>query len=222
MAKKRRVRREDPERTAPNRRFSTMFRPDGKQRMPGTDSAKELNDEIGDAVRMGYSVIEEQIRQGKLAAQNLSGVPPGTGFAAGNVTDIANRLIHYSTDLAALYFDLLGALMQPSTMNGAPAATSRSDGTRVAIEIESCRNTQVTLDLWSGNRSAVLTVPALHAAESDKIPVTDVKFVPGSDEAPARIRIKVSDDQPAGLYSGLILDAESGQGCGTISLKLNE
>ena len=225
MAKKQRLRREDPERTAPIRRFSTMFRKDEQDNDKTRDGpSTKMQDDISDAVRMGYSVIEEQIRQGQRAAQQLGGMPSGVGSATFGVNDIANRLLQYSTDLAALHFDLMATLLHPAAMSGAMpgAAPSQDSGARVMIEIESKRKNQVTLDLWPHSQTANLTVPALHAAESDKSPLTDVSFVPGTDDVPARLHIVVSDSQPPGLYSGLILDADSGQANGTLSLRLDE
>jgi len=200
MAKKQRLRRQDPERTAPVRRFSTMFRPDGNHRDGTLKPPADMASDISDAVRMGYSVIEEQIRQGQRAAQQLGGAPSGLGSATVNATDIASRLLRYATDLAA----------------------TQGQGSRVSIEITSNQKNQVTLDLWAGSQTASLTVPALHSAESEKTPLTDVSFVAGTDELPARLRVVIPESQPAGVYSGLILDSESSQAKGTLSLKLGE
>jgi len=223
MAKKQRLHRPDPERTMPNRRFSTMFRRDADIDSNAGAAPEAASDEVGDAVRMGYSVIEEQIRQGQRAAEQITGAPFGLGTAATSGKDIANRLMRFTTDLAALHFDLMGVLMQPSGLgglagNGAPA---QSSGSRVSIEIESKRKNKVTLDLWAGKHTAALTVPALHSAESDKTPLTDVSFTPGTELAPANLRIVIPDSQPPGVYSGLILDAETSQASGTLSLTLD-
>jgi len=224
MAKKQRLRRQDPERTAPVRRFSTMFRPDGNHRDGTLKPPADMASDISDAVRMGYSVIEEQIRQGQRAAQQLGGAPSGLGSATVNATDIASRLLRYATDLAALHFDLMAVLTQSPGLNGVPGSTAptQGQGSRVSIEIASNRKNQVTLDLWAGNQTAGLTVPALHSAESEKTPLTEVSFVAGTDELPARLRIVIPESQPAGVYSGLILDSASSQAKGTLSLKLDE
>lgn len=231
MAKRERMRRPDPPRTAPIRRFSTMFRRnDGEFKgAPGSIS----DDDISGAVNMGYSVIGDHIRQGQRAAQSrwsanagFQGAPGGVPGAAGlgGITDIANRLLQYSTDLAALHFDLMTALLHSPGLHSFTAsfAPTQHDGSRVVVEIESQRKNRVTVDLWPGSDKAQLTVPALHAAESDKDPVTDIVFFPASEQSPARLCITIPADQPAGVYTGLILQAETGQACGTLSLRLHE
>ena len=222
MAKRQRLRREDPERTVPLRNFSSMFRPDGKLRGGNATPAANAPDDISNAVRMGYSVIEEQIRQGQRAAQQLAGQASGMGTAKSSVTDIASRLLRYSTDLAALHFDLMGVLLQPTGANAAPGNVAAGEGSRVVIEIQSQRKNTVTLDLWPGKSTVQLIVPALHSAEADKSPLTDISFVAGTEEQPARMCIVIPDSQMAGVYSGLILDAASSQASGTLSIKLDD
>jgi hypothetical protein len=224
MARKERLRRQDPHRTGPIRRFSTMFRPEGAQTSGSGGQSAPIQDEIGDAVRMGYSVIEEQIRQGQRAAEKLGGAASGFGSATNTVTDVANRLMRYTTDLAALHFDLMAIVLQPNDTNGGPGsvAAAASGSARVTIEIESSRKNQVTLDLWQQSQNAKLTVPALHSAEADKPPITDIRFVAATEQTPAHLGIKIANTQPGGVYSGLILDSSSGQAGGTLSLKLDD
>jgi hypothetical protein len=203
-----------------------MFRPDSKTGDATTKPASNMSDGVSDAVHMGYSVIEEQIRQGQRAAQQMRGAAFGTGMESGikNAKNIANRLLQYSTDLAVLHFDLMSVLLHSTGSDGISTnvAPSQGTGSRVIIEIESKRKNQVTLDLWPGKQTANLTIPALHSAESEKTPLTDVSFVPGTEQAPARLCIAIPDAQPAGVYSGLILDAETSQPGGTLSLRLDE
>jgi len=220
MAKRKRLRRPDPERTGPIRHFSTMFHRDGDASHTRAGSA----DEISDAVQMGYSVIEDQIRQGQRAARQLwgAGLGSGSGTGIGTLTDVANRLLRFSTDLAALHFDLMTALLHSSEMRGftSGVAPAQSGGSRVVVEIESKRKNRVTVDLWPGKHSSNLRIPALYSGDTDKEPITGISFAAASDQSPARMTIVIPDNQPPGVYSGLILDTKTSQACGTVSVTL--
>jgi hypothetical protein len=224
MAKRQRLRRPDPKRTAPKRQFSTMFRREGETAGAWTGPATGESDPISDAVRMGYSVIEDQIRQGKNTATKIWGSAPGIGRGAGlgTMTDIANRLLRFSTDLASLHFDLMTAVMHSPQSKGFAqgVAPTQSAGSRVIIEIESTRRNRVTVDLWPGANTSDLQVPALYSADASTEPLTEITLTPASEESPARLNVSVPNTQPAGIYSGLILDSESGQANGTLSLTL--
>ena len=224
MPKRQRLRRPDPARTGPHRQFSTMFRRDDSSFGTGAGASSNVDDAIGDAVRMGYSVIEEQIRQGQRSARQMSGAAPGMGAfkGVGSMTDIANRLLRYSTDLASLHFDLMTALLHSSQFKGVSDGFnfSQNAGSRVILEVESGRKNKVSLDLWAGAAGSNLRVPALYSANADTEPLTEIGFTPGTEQSPARLTITVPDTQAAGTYSGLILDANSGQAAGTLSLTL--
>src|SRR5262249_1880944 len=92
--------------------------------------------------------------------------------------------------------------------------------TRVRIEIASVRPTEVSLDLrpYSGERP--LVVHSLRAVDADKPRLTDVSFRAAAADDPASLRIAVPDDQPAGIYNGLIVDEETGRPLGTLSVRV--
>jgi hypothetical protein len=235
MRKRKRLRRPDPARTAPIRKFSTMLRAEGERgAAPGDAQPQRGDDAAAQAVRMGYSVVEEQIRRGRLAAQQMTGGAGGIGMSAGEPGPMINRLLRYSTDLMTLYFDLAGMFAQPSMLNrmgagkpGAadpggshPAQAGSGRGTRLVIEITSKRKSQVTVDLWANASNAKLAVPALHSLDAEKPPIKDITFVPGANGEPPRLRIAIPASLGADVYTGLIVDAESRESTGTLSVRL--
>lgn len=230
-AKRKRMRREEPARTAPIRKFSTLLRSGDESsadRAAKQPNASQTQDTVAQAVRMGYSVIEEQIRRGRLAAQQVAG--GGSAFGGGMTADASTmigRLLRHSTDLIALCFDM-ASTMTPSTGNGAataraaganPGAESQR-GARINIEITSARKNQVTVDLWSNASTDELAVPALHALDATKAPLTDVAFVAAGPDEPARLKVTVPDSQPADVYTGLIMNRRTKAAVGTLSVRL--
>jgi hypothetical protein len=229
-AKRQRMRRDDPARTAPIRKFSTLLR--SADERPADRAAKsnssEAQDTVAQAVRMGYSVVEEQIRRGRLAAQQVAG--GGSAFGAGMTGDASTmigRLLRHSTDLIALCFDMAGS-MTPSTGNGTASVRGASAspdaaqerGARINIEITSTRKNQVTVDLWSNASTDELVVPALHSLDATKAPLMDVSFVAAGPDEPARLKVAVPDAQPADVYSGLIMNRRTEAAVGTLSVRI--
>lgn len=92
----------------------------------------------------------------------------------------------------------------------------------VAIEVVSSRAARVTLDL-SGRHSGRFTLPAggLRAADDGRPPLDDVVLFTGEDGERPVMRIRVPDQQPAGVYMGVIVDALSKEPCGTLSVRIS-
>ena len=79
---------------------------------------------------------------------------------------------------------------------------------RVKIEVTSTQPTDVTLDLGADAPGLQLIVHALRAVDPEKPRLTEVGFR------------AASDDQPPGVYSGLIVDEESSRPVGSVSVRV--
>src|SRR5436190_1754459 len=75
----------------------------------------------------------------------------------------------------------------------------------VRIEVASTRPVEVQLDLRPEAAGARLLIHALRAVDPDKPRLTDVVLEAASANEPARLRIGVRDDQPGGVYTGLLI-----------------
>lgn len=233
MPKRKRLRRPEPVRTAPIRKFSTLLRTEGETPAASGFRPPHDDDAAAQAVRMGYSVLEEQLRKGRVAAQQVTGGGgAGIGMPAGEPGPIMNRLLRYSTDLLGLYFDFAGMLAQPSMLDrmgvGKPASAEAGErahegsarGTRLVIEITTKRNSQLTVELWGNAAGAKLAVPALQSLDAEKPPIKGITFAPAVNGEPARLRIAIPEAVAADLYTGLIVNAESKEYTGTLSVRL--
>jgi hypothetical protein len=205
------------------------------------------SDNVARAVELGYRVIDEYIRQGQKAAQRLSNRSWTPETALRDSQDLTARMTRHASDLVGLWLDvfdtsnLTGALratMQPpDTANGpadeAPQSSARAGDvsspapagsatgrTRIAIDIASERPAEVAVDLRSEDMMRKLVVHSLRAVEPEKPRITEVSIEPATLQAPARLRIRVPADQPAGTYNALVIDEATSRPVGSVSLRV--
>jgi len=232
-----RLRREDPARTEPIRNWSTLYRRDDSWESPspaGAGRGGSYGDVVTEGVELGYQVIEEQIRHGQRVAKQINKRVYNAGAMGNDVREVAERILRYSADLSALWFeflvsmvgstdvtDLLRTLFRQPT--GKPEATAAPDSTgtaAVSIEIVSSRPVRVTLDLRPEARGRSLCAQDLRAPESGKPPLTQVTFEHAPGGGASTVRIRVPDTQPPGTYSGAVIDRDTGDPRGTLSVRL--
>jgi len=239
-----RLRREDPVRTRPVRNWSTLYRrrDSWEFREPTAESTSAegatrrgaCNDVLTEGVELGYRVIEEQIRQGQRVAAQINKRSYAPAAVGNDIREVAERMLRYFADLSALWFEFLGSIagnkdvfrssFRPTDPNSGPspmaAATSGPIG--VSIEVACFRPTQVTLDLRPHVDGLRLSAQDLRALEPGKPPLTEVAFesAPGGDLV--SLRIRVPDTQPVGIYAGAVIDGDTGEPCGTLSVRLTE
>ena len=244
-----RVRREDPDREEPIRSWDTLFRSEeagsprdsgGDHAGPGAESeSRETSWEqvANRAIERGYHVIEEQIRQGQRIAEELRGRAYDMQSAGNDASRLVERTLRFYADVGSLWFELVESMLRNPAMStsglygASPAAAAaehdagegpprsgRADRGDLDVEVSSPLPVRVTLEL-NEPVSATLTVPALRALDPDTPPLRDVRFEAGPGR-PA-LRIRVPRGQPAGVYSGVIVDGATNQPRGTLCIRLN-
>jgi hypothetical protein len=65
-------------------------------------------------------------------------------------------------------------------------------------------------------------VLGLHAVDSDKPGLTDITFSPAKVDGRRKLRVFVPVNQPAGSYSGVIVDRETGELRGTLTVRVSK
>lgn len=255
MTRKRKTRPE-PEREGYDRGYSTSFRDsdswdwpgqgDGDERTQGDGSGNGgaedragWTDAIGDGVRMGYRVIEEQIRQGQRVAEQINdrfyqSGPGGMGAMGG--PDITQKMWRSYWDLAAMWWDFMGSMTGGGTgfrgqppgwgngqsndgYSGHPGEPAEGERLDLAIEVESERATRVGLVLNHLRGCRSLVALKLHGP-GDAVLGGEVEFGPIVDGAPLRVEIRVPADQAPGAYSGRVVDGSSGEHLGTLTVQV--
>jgi hypothetical protein len=196
---------------------------------PTSDSA------IGAAVRAAYDVVDQNVREGRRAAERLRAAASPPAAAAPDPRSIANRLMHISRDMGAAWVELAVAVLKepevravldrlasrPPAPSSAPAPSSTVMG-EVVQRISSRRPIEVTRSpLPARATPAPPGIAGLHALDPALPPIRQVRFGlrPGGG---LELRIDVPDDQPPGDYSGTIVDVGSLQPIGTLAVRVVE
>lgn len=139
MSTDERLKRPNLERTAPIRRWPTLFSvPTGDDGTNGHDrgerdgaAAQEDGPRLGDAVQraveLGYRVFDDQIRKGQEAAAKLGKREYGPQAMQRDFQDLAMRWVQYASDLTSVWMEMVqvvvgGTLEARRTAPGEPPA----------------------------------------------------------------------------------------------------
>lgn len=245
MSERQRLRREDPARSEPIRNWSNLYRGSDSwsagesraNRNPADGAARNGadNDAVEHGVRTGYEVIEKhirEIRQGQGIAGQINRGPYDSRGIGDDILDIVERIYRYSRNLLPSWLDLAGSIVNaPELLRDLPhlgkrKLEARSNGTPadspIAIEMLTNRPTRITLDLRPQSDRLSLGVHGLYAIDAAKPPLTDINFVPASANDGAALRIRVPEGQPPATYSGVVIDLDSEEPRGTLSVRIYE
>lgn len=182
-----------------------------------------LSDNVSDAVRAAYNVIDQQIREGQAAAVALN--KSGKLLDAKNVPAILNRLVQTYSDLGAVWVDLLlaaternGKESSGSGEAGASTTTgpssSASAATSIAVEVTAQTRVSVRARLYR-NASGALSAMPLRGTGADAPMIDSVDIVSGP-----LVKLTVPHDLPSGDYHGMIIEHGADEPAGSISLKV--
>jgi hypothetical protein len=201
--------REDPERTEPIRNFSSAFR------------SSSGEDFVTSGVRMGYKLVEDQLRRGQRAARQMSNQLQSS---RPDLRELTDRVLHFYGDLYTqavlfwfdlgtgaipLFEDVLGDVEEE--MSGGKSAASAGF---MPVEIASLRPVRVKLNLQPGSERFPLDAVQPRARDDNKPPLMNVSFDQGV------LAIRVPDDQPADVYYGVVCNRDSGEPLGTLSVEI--
>jgi hypothetical protein len=189
---------------------------------------------------MGYRVIEEYLRQGQDAARAM-GVPSVGGTPSDEgLQNRMSALLRTFSDFAGLWMDLMGKAstggaaarepgVTPAVGTAGPFSTPRPredpEGPTAAppiltLDIESARRIEVSVDLRIRSSDLTLRVHDLRAPELDVPRITGVTIEAVPEEERVAIRLRIPDDQPSGIYNGIILDERTGLPRGTLCVRI--
>jgi hypothetical protein len=196
-------------------------------------------------IESAYRVIDEHLQEGRRAAQarpvdarpsapgaadSVSTGAAGAGVAAPNLEEIVEQGLRLYSSLAPLWSSIVNSLAGAAVLREPspdglsappPAPIPRNTAAPVIVEIASARMARVTVDLAQRAGTPNLVVGGLLAIEAEKPPLKAIALTiePGSNRTVVTIR--VPEDQPPGVYSGVIVDRESGEAHGTITLRID-
>jgi hypothetical protein len=229
-----RVHRPDPERIEPKRDSTAYFfdavMGNGPKAEPQPKNKPEISDDaVAHGVRLGYQVVEEQIREGRRLAQRLRQAADLKGIAESEgLGPLVGRALNVYKDLGALCVDaieavarspaLLSRVLQSKT--GVEQESVAAPAEVCAVEIRSSYRTQLTLKLSRVSQTSLPHVHALHAPDPAIPPLTDVRFSIEPATGVAMLHVDIPDKQSPATYTGVVVDRTTNEPCGTVCIRL--
>jgi hypothetical protein len=244
MAKRERLRRQDPKRMRPIRNATNYLRdshswpnePQGAGRQ--SDRRKEsgsLEDVVTDGVKLGYKVIENYLRQGQRTAEWIRNTAQEQGSKGGNTEELLEGVLRLYKDMTDIWIDAVAIIVRsPAFLTWLTGAEERTNGsgppqkeheqpipadgaaTKLTIEILSAKRAQVTLNLGRTPTRYTPLVHALYASDPSIPPLTGISFRLERKSMVPILRLKIPAKQPAGTYTGVIVDGQTNEPKGTL------
>lgn len=236
-----RVRRPAAAGRAPNRTSaaggsSAANQAKSKDPAPEAKTAKDprVSDAVAHAVKMGYDVISENIRQGREAAERFRQGEYRLGDAPGDLEVAAQRLLHLARELSTTTFDVCERLLRelgaqqppqdrtasvPKFREAAPAATA-APVAAASLPPPDTPTMQVTVRFEGASKAIAHTVslarPRLPTAASSVstaplapsgargAPIAGVRFEMDASVEGIVAVVPIPKGQAQGFYSGLV------------------
>ncbi len=238
MSERKRLRRDDPDRTSPVRDFSKLYRrPDLAKgadavKPPSSDASRAgaARGPLAEGVELAYSVIEKYIAEGRRTAEELNSQPYNTRATNDNLQELLERVLRFQAEALPLWIETLATLTKVNpSRNGytaspdvwpRPGSTPNPEATPVSIEVLSMRPVQVSIELRPNSDAQSLVALGLNSVDSKKPSVTDISFVPDNVRGRVKLRIRIPDNQPPGTYNGVIVNRDSSEPRGTLSIRI--
>jgi hypothetical protein len=234
MASDGRLSRSPPARDRPNRAFSAAS---ASAEAASSAPTPPLTADaiIAGAVDAAYKVAEENVREGRRAAERLRANLTAPEAGSETAKAVANRLVGLTRELGSTWVELIVAVLKDPELRGLldritahdrprpdAEAAPRPAAAGVVQRISSRRPVEVTLSpLPELGPTPTLGVAGLHALIPDTPPIGQVRFLPRPGGG-LELHIQTPDDQPPGVYSGVVVDMNSQRAVGMLSVQVFE
>jgi hypothetical protein len=218
-----RFRRPEHERTEPHRASTGLLR-----ETAGTNGKTGGADAVSRSIGQGYRIVEEYLQQSRRVASEIA--PGLSGNADQGIGGLTSRMLRTTSEMFELWFQLLDASgparqapMAPvGDGNASTAGPSAPAPAGICVQLESRRPARVTVDVRAGARGRALVAHALRSSDDSLPRIGDVSVEDSRDGEPMSVRVRIPDDQPPGIYHGMVIDDASSLPVGTISVILEE
>jgi hypothetical protein len=231
-----RLRRPEPKRTGPIRNASGYFRDSHSwgedPHPPWPEPADVIDDAITQGVRLGYRVIGQHLERGREEAARLGDTTDEHPTADPDIQRLLHRVQDLSKDFGALCFDAVeliahNPLLQRWLSRGEAGSHTDSATNNAAartpafpIEVASRKPAVVELQLTNPGEAFQPGVHALYGGDPAFPPLTRIEFRDDPAYTAPVLAIAIPDRQPAGLYTGVVVDRASNAPKGTVSVRI--
>jgi hypothetical protein len=205
----------------------------------------EARDASYEAINNGYRVIDEYMRQGQRLAEEFWLPSPDERSVGSDFTRMMERFLRSAGDMGGAWLEMMTEWSQApgrdvggprgtagpfsagsvsGTVTGtekgangvaAPASGPAEASTSLSIVVESSR--KVRLSVESRALSPGVVVHSLVCSNPEVRPITSAAIGEGPSGG-AALHVVVPDDQPAGVYYGVLVDTGTGRPAGTVTL----
>lgn len=234
-----RARRAPPERSGPDRSGTSGRGSEGGDDRaappPVEEPFPEVTEVVAEAVRLGYRVVEENLRQGRMAADRLRAREYDIGDARDDVVTLGRRFVDLARDLGSSWFDLVGAVFDdPRLLDAVRPKPSEPKPRRRDDPADGAPPAQRIPVEVIGHPDAVGEALLAGLSDLQRAPqVTPLRLVDGPPSAPAIIGARVGaanetgtlavivpvpPDQASGTYAGTVHETGSKRLLGSVSL----
>ena len=238
MNDRKRHHRDNPARIGPVRNFSKLYSKSNsvsgsgpaKAAQPDAPPNATSGSPLAGGVELAYSVIEKHIAEGRRAAEGFSNQPYTTRAPNDTLQVLVERMLRFQSEMIPLWIETLATLIKvdPSRNGHAQAPDIRprsneeqnSDTMAVSIEVVSRRPVQVSVELRPNSESQSLVALGLSSVDQGKPVLKDISLVPDEVAGRVKVRLRIPENQPPGTYSGVIVNRETGETRGTLSIRI--
>lgn len=197
---------------------------------------------VADAVRIGYEVIGDNLRQGRAAADKFSAGVYYLDDVPKDLKLLGRRLVKVSQEMGTLWFDLAAAVLRDPGLRDAlapqPVAKAKyghkghgASGGGAGLAAQGHVTLTCAFDSPLPCRANPVTVPALKApqhlvmesleADAGRAPpITGVRILSGGSADMATVLITVPAKQPAGVYVGVVRESAGGVKLATLRVEV--
>ena len=183
-----------------------------------TDARREAapaDEIIGKAVKLAYRVVDQHIQQGRHAAARVRAGTYNSVDLEADLKSLVDRMIGLTRELGSVSVELFDTLIRGKPEEAATAPSAAD----VAIEVKSGRRVQVSVKLRPTARGFVPSVPPLHASDRSLAPLDKIHFLVNGEAQPVLV-VEIPDEQPVGIYSGVIVDEKTHEPGGDICVRV--
>lgn len=153
-----------------------------------------------------------------------------------DLSEFLTRALHLTQDAGGLVLDfveqiarnpaLLSALSRgkqsqgPVEPDGATQTSSGGHAQLMGVEIVTRRPAQAWAEMHPSATPFTPQTDALRSADGQAPPLAGIQFMPHPSGKGLMLRIEIPDDQPAGTYSGVVLDVDNHEPRGTVCVRI--
>jgi hypothetical protein len=246
--KRQRLTRPTPERTGPIRSWSSLLGgaapPNAPpETEPAAPQAKTGGDGAGPGavqrgVDLGYKVFEEYLRQGQAFARAIS--PSAAGAPGAALTDLpalTSRMFRYASDFASVWMEAMSTMVtqatssssspfappppfsSPSSSSSSSSSPSPSSRPRVELHLHSSRPADITVALDDGAADRLLAAADLRPRRgAARIGPVTVKR--DARRGSVAFHVRVPPSAPKGTYTGKVVDRDTEDEVGVLTVKV--